>query len=64
MSLSKEASSLLVSEKALHLLLHGLSGTYLVIPFTQFPLLGASAGVLSTLILYPIDNIKTRLQAM
>lgn len=52
MSLSKplDAASLLVSEKTLNVFLHGISGAF--------------AGCLSTLLLYPIENVKTRMQAM
>jgi adenine nucleotide transporter 17 len=53
MSLSKvldTGSSLLISEQALNVILHGISG--------------ALAGCLSTMLLYPIDNVKLRLQAM
>jgi len=50
MSLSKEASSLIISERALNVFLHGFSG--------------ALAGCMSTLLLYPIENVKTRMQAL
>jgi len=53
MSLSKvldPASSLIISERTMKVFLHGISG--------------ALAGCLSTLLLYPIENVKTRLQAL